>query len=125
MLDYILLMLGALMMAFWGVAHIFPTRNVVKGFGDISQDNKYIITMEWVVVGLSFIFIAALVTSMTLINGPDEKGSFIAYIVSVSGIAVFAVWTLLTGARVKMLPFKLCPVILTVAAIVIFIGAVV
>ena len=122
MLDYILLLGGALMMAFWGVAHIFPTRNVVKGFGDISRDNKYIITMEWVVEGLSFIFIAVLVASMTLFNGPDEKGS---YIVSVSGIMVFVVWTLLTGARGKMLPFKLCPVILTIAAVVIFFGAII
>jgi len=125
MLDYILLMIGALMMGFWGVAHIFPTRNVVKGFGDISNDNKYIITMEWVVEGLSFIFIAVLVASMTLINGPDGKGSLVAYIVSVSGIAVFAVWTLLTGAKVKMLPFKLCPMILTIAGTVILIGALV
>lgn len=78
MLNYILLYMGALMMAFWGVAHIFPTRNVVKGFGDISDDNKYIITMEWVVEGLSFIFIAALVASMTLFNGSSRKKSRIS-----------------------------------------------
>ena len=35
----------------WGIAHIFPTLSVVRGFGDISPDNKRIITMEWILTG--------------------------------------------------------------------------
>ena len=47
MLNQILLYLGAFFTFAWGVAHLFPTnKSVVKGFGDISQDNKRIITME-------------------------------------------------------------------------------
>ena len=45
----------------WGIAHLFATRAVVKGFGEISKDNKKIITMEWIVEGVSLIFIGTLV----------------------------------------------------------------
>lgn len=31
----------------WGVRHLFPTRGVVAGFGQLSPDNTKIITMEW------------------------------------------------------------------------------
>jgi len=31
----------------WGIAHLFPTKSVVEGFGEISDDNKKIVTMEW------------------------------------------------------------------------------
>jgi hypothetical protein len=41
-----LLCLAAFLTTMWGVAHLFPTRNVVKGFGDISLDNQRVITME-------------------------------------------------------------------------------
>ena len=43
-----LLYLASLLLVMWGVSHLFPTKNVVKGFGDISLDNQRIITMEWI-----------------------------------------------------------------------------
>jgi hypothetical protein len=42
-----LLYLAAFLPTVWGVAHLLPTKNVVKGFGDISLDNQRVITMEW------------------------------------------------------------------------------
>ena len=45
----------------WGVSHIIPTKQVVAGFGEISRDNRLVITMEWVAEGLSFIFVAVLI----------------------------------------------------------------
>jgi hypothetical protein len=42
-----LLYIGSFLPFVWGVSHLFPTRNVVKGFGDISSDNRYIITMDY------------------------------------------------------------------------------
>jgi hypothetical protein len=44
--DLILSYLGAVLTGLWGVAHLFPTKAVVEGFGDISVDNRRIITME-------------------------------------------------------------------------------
>ena len=40
MINLVLLYLGAALTALWGVAHLFPTSSVVKGFGPISTDNQ-------------------------------------------------------------------------------------
>jgi hypothetical protein len=50
------------------VAHLFPTKSVVRGFGDISQDNKNIIAMEWLVEGVALIFVGVLVVIITVID---------------------------------------------------------
>jgi len=42
----VLLMIGAVLTALRGIAHLFPTTSVVAGFGEISTDNRLIITME-------------------------------------------------------------------------------
>jgi hypothetical protein len=44
MLNQVLLYVGAFFVLGWGTAHLFPTRSVVKGFGDITPDNRRIIT---------------------------------------------------------------------------------
>ncbi len=44
----LLLYLASLLLIGWGIAHLLPTKNVVKGFGDISLDNQRVITMEWI-----------------------------------------------------------------------------
>ena len=68
MVNQVFLYLGSLFLLFWGIAHLFPTRSVVKGFEDISLDNKRIITMEWIIEGVSLIFIGAIVASVTYID---------------------------------------------------------
>ena len=57
MISDILLYTGAIIIFLWGVAHIVPTKSVVSGFGTISEDNKRIITMEWIAEGLTLCFI--------------------------------------------------------------------
>jgi len=44
-MNTVLFYLGGVFTLIWGISHLFPTKNVVKGFGDISQDNKRIIMM--------------------------------------------------------------------------------
>jgi len=39
---------GSIIILVWGVAHIVPTKSVVKGFGPTSEENRRIITMEWI-----------------------------------------------------------------------------
>ena len=56
---------GAILVVFWGIAHLFPTKGVVEGFGDISPDSKRIITMEWIIEGVTLIFIGLMVASVT------------------------------------------------------------
>lgn len=113
--------IGAALTIMWGVAHLFPTRNVVKGFGEISEDNKHIITMEWIIEGTALIFIGVLITVATIID-PESQVSEYVYILSIIMLITLAVISLLTGFKVNFLPYKLCPLIFTTSAILIFLG---
>jgi hypothetical protein len=117
-----LLYLGAALTALWGISHLIPTRGVVAGFGQISDDNRHIITMEWIVEGVSLIFIGVLVAVVTAIDARAVMATAV-YIVSAVGLLVLALVSLFTGFKVNFLPFKLCPVILTVSAVLVLAGA--
>ena len=68
MLNQVFFYGGAVLTIIWGVAHIFPTKSVVDGFGNISKDNKHIITMEWIMEGVALIFVGILITGVTIIE---------------------------------------------------------
>ena len=121
MLDLILLYLGSGFTGLWGVAHLFPTKSVVRGFGEISIDNKLIITMEWIIEGFALIFIGVLVTTVIVID-PSNVVSIAVYLISVIMLLVMALLSLFTGFKVSFLPFKLCPFIFTSSAVLILIG---
>ena len=120
----ILLYLGSGLTVLWGISHLIPTKNVVNDFGDISEDNRHIITMEWIVEGVSLIFIGVLIAVVTIIN-PDSIVSNAVYIVTGIGLLGLALVSLFTGFKVNFLPFKLCPFILTISAALILFGALV
>ena len=121
MINLILLYLGAALTALWGISHFFPTRSVVKGFGGISVDNQRIITMEWIGEGVSLIFIGVLVALVTIVDSSSSVSKAV-YLLSAIGLIVLALVSLFTGFKIKFLPFKLCPVIFTVSAVLIVIG---
>jgi hypothetical protein len=121
MMDLILLYLGSGLTVIWGVAHIFPTKSVVQGFGEISIDNKHIITMEWITEGFALIFIGVLVATVTVIN-PANVVSTAVYLISMIMLVAMALLSLFTGFKVRFLPFKLCPFIFTTSAVLIMIG---
>ena len=120
-MDLILLYLGSGLTVIWGVAHLFPTKSVVQGFGEISLDNKRIIAMEWIIEGLALIFIGVLVATVTVID-PSNVVSTAVYLISVIMLLVMAVLSLFTGFKISFLPFKLCPFIFTTSAVLILIG---
>lgn len=120
-MQTVFLYLGAALTALWGISHLIPTRNVVAGFGEISDDNRQIITMEWIVEGVSLIFIGVLVAVVTAID-PEAAVATGVYIVSVIGLLALALVSLFTGFKVKFLPFKLCPFILTASAVLVLGG---
>ena len=122
-MSQVLLYLGAILTGIWGISHLIPTKNVVAGFGDISEDNRNIITMEWIVEGVSLIFIGALVGVVTY-TGPFGELPRAAYSVVVAALLSLAIVSLFTGFKVKFLPFRLCPFILTISAALIFVGGV-
>jgi hypothetical protein len=47
----------------WGIVHLLATKGVIAGFGELSADNRHIITMEWIVEGVALISTATFVVS--------------------------------------------------------------
>ena len=116
------LYVAAALTGVWGIAHLFATKGVVAGFGDLTADNRRIITMEWIVEGVALISTAAFVVATTAIQ-PDAAVSSAVYAVATGTLVALAVVSLFTGFKVAFLPFRLCPVIFGVSAALISWGA--
>jgi hypothetical protein len=121
MVNSVLLYLGSFFTALWGITHFFPTRSVVEGFGDISLDNKRIITMEWIVEGVCLIFIGVLVAAVTAVDATHAVSRTV-YWLAFAELNVLSVISLFTGFKIDFLPFKLCPPIFTGSSILILLG---
>lgn len=118
----VLIFVAAAVTTVWGIAHLFATRGVVAGFGELSADNRRIITMEWIVEGVALLSTAAYVAAVTVLDS-GASASNAVYAVAVVTLAALAIVSLFTGFRVAFLPFRLCPLIFTVAAVLIAVGA--
>ena len=118
-----LFLAGSIIVLVWGIAHMVPTKSVVKGFGEISQDNKRILTMEWLAEGVALCFIGLLGLLVTLYGDPVGFTATIVYRAIGGALITMAVVAGLTGARTSVIPIKICPVILSVAAILFLVGS--
>lgn len=123
MTNEILLYIGSIVIIVWGIAHIIPTKSVVNGFGSISQDSRRIITMEWIAAGLTLIFIGFMVLVLTYVEGSNTV-SLLVYQLSAVMLIILAVLSLFTGARTSILPNKMCPIIMTIVAILFLLGSI-
>jgi hypothetical protein len=124
-MNEVLLTLGSISIALWGIAHIVPTRSVVTGFGTLTTDNLHIITMEWVAEGLTLVFIGVLVLFLTLADHSEEAAAIDVIRLAAVMLLVMAGWSLFTGARTSVLPMKLCPLVKTTVAAVFVLGTLV
>lgn len=121
MINQILAYIGAGLTALWGVAHLFPTKNIVADFGDISEDNRNIIKMEWIVEAVALIFIGVLVATVTAVDATSPVTRSVYWLV-VIGLNALSVVSLFTGFKVNFIAFKLCPVIFTGSSILVWLG---
>jgi len=121
-MNQIVLYIAAAMTGFWGVAHLLATKGVVRGFGNLTPDNKRIITMEWIVEGVALISTALFVAAPTAIQ-PGSAVSSAVYLVAIITLVTLAVVSLFTGFKVAFLPFRLCPFIFGLSAVLIALGA--
>ncbi len=121
MINQILLFVGAALPLIWGVAHLFPTKNVVAGFGNISIDNKRIITMEWINEAAALIFVSAILFAVTLIDYRNAISQAV-YWISFIMLNALSIISLATAFKINFLPYKLCPVFFTGSAILILLG---
>ena len=124
MINQILLYVGSCVIFLWGVGHVIPTRSVVKGFGEISKDNRLIITMEWIAEGMTLCFIGILVALVTVFGGLDNEVTHIVIRASAVMLIVLAFVSSATGARTSILPMRLCPRIKSGVALLYVLGAV-
>lgn len=118
----IMLYAGAAVIFTWGVGHLIPTISIVKGFGSLSDDNRQIITMEWIAEGMTLCFIGLLVFAALITAGPASQAViFVGRSCAVMLLAMAAL-SAVTGARTSILPMRLCPLIKTLVAVTFLIG---
>jgi predicted Zn-dependent protease len=122
--NEVLIYIGAWIIIIWGIAHLIPTRAIVKGFGTISSDNKKILTMEIISEGLTLIFLGLLPLVLTLYVDSAGTPARIVYLSEGGMLLAIALVTLFTGARTPVIWYKLCPAVKTVVAILYILGAV-
>jgi len=116
-IQAMLLYIGSAVIFLWGVGHLAPTRNAVAGIGEISSDNTKIITLEWLIEGLTLCFLGVLVALFASILGPvDAATNLVAQAVGVM-LLLLATVSAFTGAPTAVLPMKLCPYIESAVAV--------
>jgi hypothetical protein len=123
-MNDILIYIGAGIIILWGIAHIIPTRNIVKGFGTISEDNKKVLAMETIAEGLALIFLGVLPLLVTLFGDSQSYTAHIVYIAGGVMLLAMALLTLLTGARTPVIWYKICPAVKTLVAVLYIVGSV-
>jgi len=124
MINDTLLYIGSAIIIIWGIAHLIPTRAIVNGFGEISEDNKKILAMESVAEGLTLIFLGVLPLLVTILSDTSSQTGDIVYLASAVMLLIMAVLTLFTGARTSLIPYKICPAVKTVVAVLYILGSV-
>lgn len=123
-MNEMLIYIGSGVIIVWGVAHLIPTKAIVNGFGAISEDNRKIITMESIAEGLSLIFLGVLALLVTLVGDYDDTVSQAVLWAVAAMLLIMALLTQLTGARTALIPYKICPVVKTIVAVLIILAIV-
>ena len=119
----ILAYLGAALVAAWGVAHAVPTRQVLASFEPITTDNRRIILQEWLAEAFTMWGIAAIVIAATAATGTAADIRAWVYRAAAALLIALATLTALTGARTPVIWFKICPVLLAAAALLLLIAS--
>ena len=114
---------AAILTAGWGVAHLFPTRSIVRGFGDIGTENRRVITMEWIFEGVTLIFAGLLTAAVTLAGDDRSTTATAAFIATAALLIVMAVISLLTAGRNTFIAYRLCAPIFSASAILLLAAA--
>jgi len=121
-MSQVVLYAASALTGLWGIAHLFATKGVVRGFGDLTADNRRIITMEWITEGVALLSTAAFVAAVTLVD-PAAGAASAVYAVATATLIALAGVSLFTGFWVAFLPFRLCPFVFGASAAMIAWGA--
>jgi len=122
-MSAVLAYISAALVAIWGVAHAVPTRQVLAGFEPITSDNRLIIKQEWLAEALSMWGVAAVVVAATAAGGTTPDVRAWVYRAASALLIALAALTALTGARTPVIWFKICPALLSAAAILLLVAS--
>ena len=100
----------------WGVGHLVPTRSIVAGFGDLTVDNRRILTMEWTAEGLTLCFLGVLGALVAFVGGLSTPVGRSVLRAAAAMLFVMAALSAATGARTAIGPMKACPIVKSVVA---------
>ena len=114
--------LGGGICVVWGLGHLMPTRSIISMFGELSVENRRILTMEWVAEGLTLVFLGVLALLVALAGDGGATARLVIRATAVM-LVVMAGLTLMTGARTPILAMRLCPWVKLTAATLLLIGA--
>lgn len=121
-MNEVFLYVGSAALFLWGLGHLAPTKSIVLGFGALTDDNRRIITMEWIMEGLTLIFIGVLIFLVTVFYGYQQSLSvFIIRACAVMLIVMSAV-SFATGGKTSIVPMKICPYVKAIVAILLNLG---
>ena len=107
----------------WGVAHLFPTRSIVRGFGDIGTENERVITMEWIFEGVTLMFVGVLTLAVTLVGDDTSTTVTVVYVAVAMLLLAMAVISLLTAGRNTFIVYRLCVPIFGCCAVLLLAAA--
>lgn len=123
MISIIAVYTGSVIIILWGIAHLFPTGAIVKGFGEISADNKKILIMEWVGIGLWMCFAGVLCLLITALGYGRNDAARVVYATASAMLMLSAVLGFATGFQTSILPIKLCPFVQMLCSTLVLSGA--
>lgn len=114
--------IGSGLIFVWGIAHLFPTKGVVDGMGELTRDGRRIAVGTWVSEGWTLIFIGVQMGILVLLFGGDSYT--VLWVARLSSIllVVMAAVTALTVARTDIVPMKICPFVKLATAGLFFAG---
>ncbi len=81
--------------------------------------------MEWVAEGITHISLGLLVILTTAIEGADDPTTQLVYRVAAGVLVALAALTVATGARTPVVWFRICPFVLTGAAVLLVLASLV
>jgi hypothetical protein len=120
----VLIYIGGIIIALWGVGHLFPTKGVVTGFGKLSDDNRHIITMEWLAEGFTLIFIGALNLIIASVADAGDNVANSVFLISAAMLVAMAILSFFTGFKTSIVPIKACPFVKLTVATLLVLGAI-
>ncbi len=113
---------GSALIGLWGLAHLVVTARIVNGFPPLDGWHRRTLLMEWVAEGLTLMFLGGLAALVSVSAGAAAPlGNTVVRACSIF-LLVLAAWSRMTGARGGPLPMRLCPLVKTAAAALLWVG---